>query len=256
MSRRTRRTFIAAGDNHVPHHNPQAEAVLLSVVRRLKPDLFVHLGDGLDCGQFSAHPPTHGVEDTQFEDDLKHVNQYLDHIQKYSGYTAYLAGNHEWRIERWAAMTTEGRGAYSMISPRISLSRGRKKFTYVNYGSSDGTYCHYKINSRIVAVHGWSYAKNATHRHLEMSPGKSVIHGHTHRIQTSVIQDVWDNSRTIEARSGGCMCNRIPLYGTGTPVEWSNGIILGYLGGSSDTLYTVIINGDHCILPDGTEVKA
>lgn len=255
MSRKARRTFVAAGDNHVPQNNPEAEAVLLSVVRRIKPDLFVHLGDGLDCGQFSAHPPTYGVEETQFDDDLNAVNGYLDEIQKHVGYTAYVEGNHEWRIDRWAAKTQEGRGTYTRLSPRINLSRGRKRFTYVPYGSADGRYPHYKVNNRIVAVHGWSFAKNATHRHLEMSQGMSVIHGHTHRAQTSTIQHVWDDRGIIEARSGGCMCKRIPLYGTGRPVEWVNGFIIGYLGRNSDTMYSITITGDHCILPDGKEVK-
>ena len=45
------------------------------------------------------------------------------------------------------------------------------------------------------------------------------------------------------------------LYGTGRPVEWINAFILGYLGRRSDTLYTVPIMGDRCILPDGSEVR-
>jgi len=256
MPRRKRGIFIAAGDNHVPHHNPGAEAVVQAVVRKLKPDLFVHLGDGLDCGQFSAHPPTYGVQETQFEDDLIHVSDYLDTVQKYAAYTAYVEGNHEWRIDRWAAKTQEGRGTYTRLSPRINLSRGRSRFTYIPYGSKDGRYPHYKVNTRIVAVHGWSFAKNATHRHLEMSQGKSVIHGHTHRAQSSTIQNVWDDKGMIEARCGGCMCQRIPLYGTGQPVEWVNGFIVGYLGTNSDTMYNVNISGDACVLPDGSEVKA
>jgi hypothetical protein len=39
-------------------------------------------------------------------------------------------------------------------------------------------------------------------------------------------------------------------------VEWVNAFILGYLGRRSDTLYTIPIMDDRCILPDGTEVTA
>ena len=60
----------------------------------------------------------------------------------------------------------------------------------------------------------------------------------------------------IEAWSAGCLCKPIPLYGTDRPAEWVNAFILGYLGKRSDTLYTIPIMGDRCILPGGTEISA
>ena len=41
-----------------------------------------------------------------------------------------------------------------------------------------GRYPHHKVNARVIAVHGWSYARHATKNHLQISQGKSVIHGH------------------------------------------------------------------------------
>ena len=183
------------------------------------------------------------------------ANNLLDHTQRYSDYSAFIEGNHCWRIDRWAAKTAEGKGAYSLLSPRLNLSRGRKNWTYIKYGSANGRLPHYKLNKRVVAVHGWSYAKNVAAVHLAMSQGRSVLFGHCHRIQTSVVQGVWDDTGTVQARSGGCLCNRVPIYGTGNPVEWTNGFILGYLGTHSDTMYTVTINGNSCVLPSGKEVR-
>ena len=111
-------------------------------------------------------------------------------------------------------------------------------------------------NSRIIAVHVWSYARHATKQHLKISQGKSVIHGHTHRADASIVQNIWSPGRVLQARSAGCLCKPIPLYGTGRPVEWVNAFILGYLGRRSDTLYTIPIMDHRCILPDGTEVAA
>jgi hypothetical protein len=167
-----------------------------------------------------------------------------------------VEGNHEYRLDRWAAATSEGRGAYSMLAPRLQLAKGRSKFAYVPYGSATARYPHYAINSRIIAVHGWSYARHATKNHLQISQGKSVIHGHTHRADSSIIQNIWSPGQVIQARSGGCLCKPVPLYGTGRPVEWVNGFILGYLGRRSDTLYTIPIMDSRCILPDGSEVMA
>ena len=225
-----------------------------AAIEQFKPDLSVCLGDLLDCGQFSSHPPTHGVPETNYQDDLAEANALLDRVQTASGRLVMVEGNHEYRLDRWAALTSEGRGAYSMLAPRLQLSRDRKKFTYVPYGSATARYPHYAINSRIIAVHGWSYARHATKNHLQISQGKSVIHGHTHRADSSIIQNIWSPGNVIQARSAGCLCKPIPLYGTGRPVEWVNAFILGYLGRRSDTLYTIPIMDDRCILPDGTEI--
>lgn len=256
---RKSKVMLAFGDVHIPHQNARAVEVLCRAAERIRPDLIICLGDLLDCGQFSVHPPTFGVPESDYNEDLKKANALLDRIQQCCDRLVMVEGNHEYRLDRWAAATAEGRGAYSMLAPRLQLARNRKRFTYVPYGSADGRYPHYQVNSRIVAVHGWSYAKAATRNHLQISQGKSVIHGHTHRADAHMIQNIWTSGgtgRIIESRSAGCLCKPIPLYGTGRPVEWVNAFILGYLGRRSDTLYTVPIMHDRCILPDGAEVAA
>lgn len=250
------KTMLAFGDVHIPHQNARAVEVFCRAAERIKPDLIVCLGDLLDCGQFSSHPPTYGVAESDYQTDLMTANALLDRVQATCDRLVMVEGNHENRIDRWAAQTAEGRGAYSILAPRIQLSRGRAGFKYVRYGSADSRYPHHVINSRIIAVHGWSHARHATKNHLQISQGKSVIHGHTHRADSSIIQNIWSPGQVIQARSGGCLCKPIPLYGTGRPVEWVNGFILGYLGRRSDTLYTIPIMDDRCILPDGTEVAA
>jgi predicted phosphodiesterase len=255
MAKRGSKTMLAFGDLHIPQHNRRAVEVFCRAAERIRPDLVVCLGDLLDCGQFSPHLPTYGVPQTEYLDDLREAGALLDRLQKVCARLVIVEGNHEYRLDRWAAATAEGRGAYSMLAPRVQLTRGRK-CVYVPYGSADGRYPHYRVNSRIIAVHGWSYAKHATKNHLAVSQGKSVIHGHTHRADASIVQNIWSPGRVIEARSAGCLCRPIPLYGTGRPVEWVNAFILGYLGRRSDTLYTIPIMDDRCILPDGTEVAA
>jgi len=250
------KTMLAFADVHYPAVNELALDIFCRTAQHIKPDLIVCLGDLLDCGQFSSHPPTYGVPESDYAEDLKRANKLLDQLQKYCKRLVMVEGNHEYRLDRWAAATTEGRGAYSLLAPRIQLSKGRKRFTYVRYGSAEGKYPHYKVNSRIVAIHGWSYARHAVKNHLSMSQGKSVIMGHTHRADVAMTQNVWREGDVIQARSAGCLCRPIPLYGTGRPVEWINSFILGYLGRRSDSLYTIPITGGRCILPCGKEVSA
>jgi predicted phosphodiesterase len=255
MAKAHSKTMLAFGDAHIPHQNPRGVEVFCRAAERIRPDLIVCLGDLLDCGQFSAHPPTHGMPESDYEDDLQQANTLLDRLQKVCTRLAMVEGNHEYRLDRWAAATAEGRGAYSMLAPRTRLTAGRR-CTYVPYGSASGRYPHFRVNARIIAVHGWSYARHATKNHLQISQGKSVIHGHTHRADASIVQNIWSPGKVVEARSAGCLCKPIPLYGTGRPVEWVNAFILGYLGRRSDTLYTIPIMDNRCILPDGAEVAA
>ncbi len=250
------KTLIAFGDLHIPHQNDVAVQIVKKVIARVRPHISVCLGDLLDCGQFSTHPPTFGVPESDYEADLDQANDLIDYVQRHTrGRTVLVEGNHEYRLDRWAAAHSEGRGAYNLLAPRIQLMKDRKKCTYIPYGSADGRYPHYKVNSRIVAVHGWSYAQHATKNHLKISQGRSMLHGHTHRCQVEIIQNVW-GSGIVQARSGGCLCKPIPLYGTGRPVEWTNAFILGYLGRHSDTLYSIPIMNDFVVLPDGKEVRA
>jgi predicted phosphodiesterase len=194
-------TMLAFGDVHIPHQNPRAVEVFCRAAERLRPDLIVCLGDLLDCGQFSTHPPTFGVPETEYVDDLRAANTLLDRLQKVCGRLVMVEGNHEYRLDRWAAAASEGRGAYSMLAPRIQLTRGRARCTYVPYGSVGGTYPHYAINRRIIAVHGWSYARNATKQHLQISQGRSVIHGHCLPTDYEALTDGgW--KRIVDVRTG------------------------------------------------------
>ena len=256
MARPHSKTLLAFGDVHIPHQQSAAVEILCHVAERLRPDTIVCLGDLLDCGQFSVHPPTYGMPETEYVDDLAMANRLLDRLQAACKRLVILEGNHEHRLDRWAAATAEGRGAYSMLAPRARLMEGRTSATYVRYGSADGRYPHYRLNGRIIAVHGWSYARDATRQHLLISQGMSVIHGHTHRADASIVQNIWSSGKVVQARSAGCLCKTIPLYGTGRPVEWVNAFILGYLGRRSDTLYTIPVLDGRCILPDGSEVRA
>src|SRR5512135_1425274 len=101
------KTMLAFGDVHVPHQNPKALEVFCRVAEHLRPDLIVCLGDLLDCGQFSSHPPTYGVPESDYHDDLVCANALLDRLQAASDRLVMVEGNHEYRLDRWAALSSE-----------------------------------------------------------------------------------------------------------------------------------------------------
>ncbi len=211
MAKRQSKTSLFYSCAHIPQQNKLAVEVFCLVAERLKPDLIVNLGDLVGCDQFSLWAPTFGTPKTNYEDDLDTANKLIDRQQATCKKFVYVEGNHENRLDRWAARTAEGRGSYSMLAPRIQLSKGRKNFKYIRYGSIDNKYPHYAVNSRIVAVHGWSYARHATKNHLQMSQGKSIIHGHTHRVDMAIVQSIWKTGTNIRAISAGCLCKQVPI---------------------------------------------
>ena len=246
---------VIAGDKHIPYRNDVAWAVLLKALEHLKPDIYVNTGDEFAFSAFSRFQPVPSEWDVDLEGHYRQALEDLDEIQKRVGHTVYIEGNHDARIEKWAAATREGMSAYRMLSPRIILSRGRKRFRWVPYYVPDGTYSYYRLTPRISVVHGWTYCKHATARHLEMSRGRSIIHGHTHRMQVEYAQDPF-SLEPVEGFSAGCLCDRVPLYNTSAPVNWVNGFIVAYIGRRSDTVYTVPVKKNFAVLPDGTEIRA
>lgn len=252
---------ISFTDVHFPYQNDTALEVVKKVIQTVKPDITTCLGDLLDCSQFSAHDPSFGIAETAFDQDIDQAKDLLDFVQKHTRQrTIVLLGNHEYRIERWAAKHKEGRAIYNMVAPHIQLGKTstgdmRKKFTLVPYGSANGKYPHYKLNNRVVQIHGWSYAQGVTREHLRMSQGKSVLLGHCHRVQSQIIQNVWEDGDNIQCHSIGCLCKLVPLYGCGSPVDWVNAFCLGFHGRNSDSFYTIPIRKNKCILPDGKEIK-
>ncbi|MFA5324443.1 MAG: metallophosphoesterase [Smithella sp.] len=245
--------IVFGTDTHFGAHNEKAVKVFLEAARAFQPNRIVLGGDILNGGAFSSHPPTPGEKVMSYDDELDLASEFVTAVQGIAGRVAYIEGNHEYRIPRWI----EAHNASNMYSvrqfPRYALGNGRKNFCYIDYGSKDGNYPHYRLNKRVVCVHGWCHARNATRIHLDKAQGMSMLHGHTHRAESIVGQYIW-SAGYQQAHSCGCLCKRIPIYGTGSPVEWVNGFIVGYLGRHSDTFYFVPIRNGECTLPDGTKI--
>jgi len=245
------KTLIAFGDLHIPDHNPVAVELLCKAVELVKPDILICLGDLLDCNQFSSYPPTFGVEETDYADDVVLACKILDRLQDSCGRLVMIEGNHEQRIARYAANDRKGKGTYTMLAPHIVLPKGRRRCRYVQMGERD----FYKITPQLWVTHGWSYAKNAVGIHMDIAQGHSVIFGHTHRCDMRVFPIRATCGASVTAISGGCLCNLRPLYRSGKPVDWVNGFVQGYIGKHSHTLYPATMQDNkRIILTDGTEV--
>ncbi len=261
MAKKTSKLWFIWPDTHFPEQDDEAVDCALEAHRLLQPDNTVLLGDMMDCEVFSNYarkkmPRNVGYS---FQDsEVTPLNELIDILQyQTKNHTYYLEGNHEERIERWAANNGEvAKALFDTINPKTLISENRKNFSMIPYTIPTGDGRGFvKIANDLVAVHGWSFAKNAAQVHLEFSRTKSIVFGHTHRHQVASGRDPW-TGKPVKAFSPGCLCRLNPVFAVGgAPKDWTHGFAVIYVGRHSWTEYNISIQNGSCVLPDGTEIK-
>ena len=250
-------------DIHYPHENKEALAIARRVIAKLKPTRTVLLGDMLDAGSFStfAAKSIKEVRQANFlEEEIKPATKLLDFLDNHTREkVVFVEGNHEYRVERWAIEHGAGSQAiYEAISPQALLSKNRdkKRFKYIPYINTGETgFSYYDITPNLIAVHGWTAGVNAARAHRMKAQSKSVVFGHTHRMQSDAARDPFSKERRV-AWSVGCLSNLQPIY-LHQPGDWVLGMGLIYISRTNPrdwTEYTLKIQSGRTILPDGTEI--
>lgn len=93
--------LVAFSCTHHPLHDPKAIEWLLELIRKERPNVVAHLGDGLESNASSQWPDAmeRGLE---LKDEFRSLNEFLKQV-RLAAPTArkkYLAGNHEENINR------------------------------------------------------------------------------------------------------------------------------------------------------------
>ena len=238
-------------DLHFPEHDPKALAVALAAARAIKPDRTVVLGDFLDCAQFSGHPPKciEEARTTSWADDLAGAGSVLDKLLACTkGELAFVEGNHEKRISKWAANSVAGRAVHDLVAPSVVFGR-KKRLRYIKHGPR----AHYKVAPNLLAVHGWSVGAGALRKHLQLSKSYSVVFGHVHRCGLETDRDLDD--RVIEAWSPGFLAKHQPYWLESNPSGWTQGVGLVYVNGQRHQSFPIPIDGYQCVLPSGKLIR-
>jgi len=243
---------VVIPDSHGNHIDKVAEAALLQDLKRLDPDEVVGLGDHLDCaGVFSSHAKAYTNEMAEtYEDDYLAANAFLDAGQKASPRALWrlLEGNHEQRVERWAASTfpsqKDAESLLDRFGPEAVLQLKKRGIPYFKRSvcymglSIPGTIklgkCHF--------VHGIGHSQNAAQVHLQRF-GASVVFGHIHRAMSVI-------GRTVSSDGQGAWCPGTlaklqPLYMHTAPTNWSHGFLVQFINPSGRflTLHVPICKG-------------
>lgn len=246
---------VVIPDSHGEHISRPAAAAFLQDLKSLAPDEIVMLGDHLDCGGFLAQHHAMGFvaeTETSYAGDVRATNDFLNEIQKASPSARmhYLQGNHELRVERWCVTqalrnTKDSQFLLDVFGPIAVLGLKERGISY--YRSSE-RYHNLPIPGTIqlgtcTFTHGISCGTHATHDHATRF-GISVVHGHTHRSQSSIIRTV--GGGVIGAWSPGCLAQLQPLYQATSPTSWSHGYGLQVVSRSGKFLHlnVPIIDGE------------
>jgi UDP-2,3-diacylglucosamine pyrophosphatase LpxH len=249
-------------DSHGAHIARNAAAAFLSDLKNLDPAEIIMLGDHLDCGGFLAQHHVMGFvaeTETSYEEDVHSANEFLDKIQEMAPKASitYIEGNHESRIEKWCVTQAlrNKRDSQFLLDAFGPVAVLRLAARGIKYIRSSGRYDDLPIPGTIrrgqcCFTHGISFGTHATHDHVRRF-GFSVVHGHTHRAQSSIIRTV--GGGLIGGWSPGCLSQLQPYYMATSPTDWSHGYGVQLVAKSGKFLHlnVPIMDGESMLLRGG-----
>lgn len=207
-------------DIHFPFQDPAAVSCLYAVAEDVRPTSLVMQGDLLDLWQISNHRPPLETKLNPNQVDLQvGIDMAVEHLGVMSTLAqpgsdkVYLYGNHEDRFERFLADMQANTKLLSLM--RIPKIQEALSLDYLlGIEESGWSFHHYLENSnfllhdRLLCIHGYRSNLYSAKAHLQ-DFGKSVLFGHSHRIQNWTSRDL---RGTDAAWNIGCLCDLNPHW--------------------------------------------
>jgi hypothetical protein len=226
-------TAVVFGDTHFPFQDDRALRAVLSIIRAVKPQVVVHLGDLLDSWQLSRFDKDPARRDS-LQENIKEAREFLAAVRRAApkAECTLLEGNHEDRLRRaiWQARGTQ-REIVSLDDVREAaawpslLKLKSMSWDWVPYMEQ----AHRPVLPKIITKHGtvvsrWS---GVTAKTEWMRYGKSGISGHTHRAGIFYHRDHNGQAVWIEA---GCTCSLTNVQ-YGSDFDWQQACVLLHWSG-------------------------
>lgn len=164
---------VVIPDIHVPYHDVRALKVLCKVIKALKPNHLIVLGDSLDFYQLSKFDknPLRKTSVSDDVSDFRDVLYQLDGACPLQATKVFLEGNHEHRLQKWIwANATE----LGKMIPSLEAYCGFKDLGWRFYKYGD----FYRLGD-VLYMHGDRCGLNVT-LNMIRKYGCSVVHGHDH----------------------------------------------------------------------------
>ena len=196
-----------------PTHDEKCISILISMIKSIKPDIIVCVGDNLDLpemGKYVTYPAY--AQTTQASIDRATMFCAQMRNAAPDSRIVWLAGNHEERMPKY--LVQNAGAAYGLrkgntpeswpvLSVPYLCRMDEYKIEYrPGYPAAD-----FWINNKLRIIHGDRVKSGGSTAHVYLNNEKtSVIYGHIHRIETAFkTREDFDGPRTIMAASPGCL---------------------------------------------------
>lgn len=227
---------VVINDLHVPFEDKTAVKLVLSYIKREKPEIVILDGDIADFYKISHYDKDPCRLET-LQDELDLVVKFLRELRKASGTAKiiYIQGNHEDRLRRYLWNIGKDISSLRCLKLNQLLEFKELGIQYCEKGYRLGKL--YITHGGVVRKHSGYSAKAEYDRY-----GCSGISGHTHR----------DGKYTIRHMSGHfawwenyCLCDLEPAYIEGI-ANWTQGFsVVTTIGNRQYVEQIPIINGTY-----------
>ena len=215
-----------------PLHDLKAIAIATEIIKEIKPNRIIMLGDMLDLPDWS----THYVRSPEFyfttQPSLDWLASWIKELRPYCKEMVYIEGNHEKRmIDSIVQNTIQAYGIKPANEPDVPpivsvpymLGLHKMGVEYI------GNYPHgeFYINDNLVCIHGNKVGPKSGQSVMKMldSPRISVIQGHVHRLEMGH-KTVWSHGqpKIYQAVSLGTLARIDGIVpGGGARYNWQQG---------------------------------
>jgi metallophosphoesterase superfamily enzyme len=201
-----------------PIHDEKAISIGLAVISDLQPELIVMNGDNLDFEEVGKYDKSKAYE-RMLQPAIDRMAEFLRQLREAAptARIVWIEGNHEKRLQKYlnerapalvgirkGRVSGEGRAKYPVISVSELCRVEDFDVEYlVGYPAS-----RFSINKNLYVIHGDKVnSSGSTAGKYLPSISQSVIYGHIHRMELSMVTRVTEQgSRTIMAASFGTWC--------------------------------------------------
>ena len=216
------KTLVIIPDLQIPQHDPKAVAVAQKLIRHIKPDTAVYIGDVIAADAVSRYPETSWEEaDQKLDDEIDATNEVLDQFDKVFRQTKtrdilYLEGNHETRVIAWAVKNFGKLGRRRAPDIERDLRLKERGYKYIYRDDQPIRISRFDLEHGEYA-NQYHAAKNLRLLH------RNLFYGHTHDYQVHTGGHSHNDAPKL-AMSFGCLCKFKQRYIKGGGTNWIHGL--------------------------------
>lgn len=208
---------VVLPDIHVPYQDTAALAVAMDIIKYVKPDLIVQVGDIIDFYPVSKYPKDpvrgHGEELQRELDETKKLISLLSEQAP----VVICEGNHETRLAKYLRDKAPGLLGLNSLNVSTQLGVDGKRVKYQDYVHLGNLFV---FHGDRVTKSGSSYSGRTAQTNVDKL-NMSVMHGHIHRLGS-----YYKTTRGGGDQVGyeiGCLCTRDEVE-YAKEVNWQHGM--------------------------------